>query len=74
MLGFGPEWVSLRRNGRTYNSASCEVAGDFMLWPSGKHRFGWYLEPVYDRSFAADHQQSIGMSAGLLIGMRRRHR
>jgi hypothetical protein len=37
---------------------------------TGRHRFGWYLEPAYDYSFAGGHQQSIGMSAGLLIGVR----
>jgi hypothetical protein len=74
MLGVGPEWVHLRQNGRTSNSVAGEVAGDFMFWPSGKHRFGWFLEPAYDYSFAAGHQQSIGMSAGLLIGIGRRHR
>jgi hypothetical protein len=73
MLGVGPEWVYLRQNGRTSNSAAGEIAGDFMFWPNGRHRFGWYLEPAYDYSFAKGHQQSIGMSAGLLIGIRRRH-
>jgi len=70
MFGVGPEWVHLRQNGKVSNSVSGEVAGDFMFWPTGKHRFGWYLEPAYDYSFAAGHQQSIGMSAGLLIGIR----
>jgi hypothetical protein len=51
-------------------TGSGEIAGDFMFWPTGKHRFGWYLEPAYDYSFAGGHQQSIGMSAGLLIGIR----
>lgn len=69
MLGVGPEWVHLRQNGKTSNSIAGEVAGDFMFWPSGKHRFGWYLEPAYDYSFSGGHQQSIGMSAGLLIGI-----
>jgi hypothetical protein len=73
MLGVGPEWVYLRQNGTTSNSISGEVAGDFMFWPNGKHRFGWYLEPAYDYNFMAGHQQSIGMSAGLLIGIRRQH-
>jgi len=40
-----------------------------MFWPTGKHRFGWFLEPVYDYSFAGGHQQSIGVSVGLLIGI-----
>ena len=70
MLGAGPEWAHLRMNGKTSDSIAGELAGDFMFWPTGKHRFGWFLEPAYDYSFAGGHQQSIGMSAGLLIGIR----
>jgi hypothetical protein len=73
MLGVGPEWGYLGQNGTTSQSISGEVAGDFMFWPNGKHRFRWYLEPAYDYSFMAGHQQSIGMSAGLLIGVHRKH-
>jgi len=47
-----------------------EVAGDFMFWPTGKHHFGWFLEPAYDYSFARGHQKSLGISFGLLIGIR----
>lgn len=72
MFGIGPEWVHLRQNGKTSNTIAGEVAGDFMFWPTGKHRFGCYLEPAYDYSFAGGHQQSIGMSAGLLIGIHKR--
>ena len=70
MAGIGPEWAHLRQNGKSSDSFAAELAGDFMFWPSGRHRFGWYLEPAYDNSFAGGHQQSIGMSAGLLIGIR----
>ena len=73
MFGVGPEWVYLKQNRKSSNSLAGEMAGDFMFWPSGRHRFGWYLEPAYDYSFAAGHQQSIGLSAGLLIGIARRH-
>ena len=69
MVGVGPEWAHLRQSGKVTNSISGEIAGDFMFWPTGKHRFGWFLEPVYDYSFAGGHQQSIGMSVGLLIGI-----
>ena len=69
MLGVGPEWAHLRQNGKTTNTVSGEVAGDFMFWPAGQRRFGWFLEPVYDYSFAGGHQQSIGMSGGLLIAI-----
>ena len=73
MLGVGPEWVYIRQNRTTSQSISGEVAGDFMFWPNGKHSFGWYLESAYDRSFMARHQQSIGMSGGILIGVHRKH-
>jgi hypothetical protein len=69
-LGAGPQWAHLKQSGKTKDSFSAELAGDFMFWPTGKHRFGWYLEPAYNYSFAGGHQQSIGMSAGLLIGIR----
>jgi hypothetical protein len=68
MFGVGPEWVHLKQNGRWNNSIAVEIAADFMFWPTGKHRFGWYLEPAYDYSFAGGHQKSIGISGGLLIG------
>jgi hypothetical protein len=70
MVGVGPQWAHLKQNRKTTDAFSAELAGDFMFWPTGKHRLGWYLEPAYDYSFAGGHQQSIGMSAGLLIGIR----
>jgi hypothetical protein len=69
MLGVGPEWVRLKENGKTENTLTGEMAGDFMFWPAQRHRFGWYFEPAYDCNFARGHQQSIGMSGGLLIGI-----
>lgn len=69
MLGVGPEWVHTRENGTVTNSVAGEIAGDFMFWPTEKHRFGWYLEPAYDYNFGRGHEQSIGMSGGLLIAI-----
>ena len=69
MFGIGPEWIHTNQNGTTKNSVAGEVAADFMFWPAKKHKFGWYLEPAYDYSFASGHEQSIGMSAGLLIAI-----
>jgi len=74
MLGIGPQWTCLKQNGKTANSIAGEVAGDFMFWPIGKHRFGWFLEPAYGYSFAGGHQQSLGISGGLLIGIPGPHR
>jgi hypothetical protein len=71
MFGVGPEWVHTREDGATRNSISGEAVGDFMFWPSaGKHRFGWYLEPSYDYNFGRGHEQSVGISGGILIAIR----
>ena len=68
MAGVGPEWVHARKYGVTTNSLAGEAVGDFMFWPSaGKHRFGWYLEPGYEYNFARGHEQSLGISGGLLV-------
>lgn len=69
MVGVGPEWVHTRQNGTATNSLAVEAAGDFMYWPARKHRFGCYLEPAYDYGFQRGHEQSIGMSGGLLIAI-----
>jgi hypothetical protein len=51
------------------NSIAGEAALDFMFWPTGKHNFGWYLEPTYDYNFMRGHEQSVGVSGGLLIAI-----
>jgi hypothetical protein len=71
MFGVGPEWVHTTVRGVSRNSVAAEAAGDFMFWPSiGKHKFGWFLEPAYDYNFARGHEQSIGVTGGLLIAIR----
>jgi hypothetical protein len=55
MLGAGPEWVHARESGKSSNSIAAEVAADFMFWPTGRHKFGWYLEPAYDYDFGHGH-------------------
>lgn len=69
MFGVGPEWVHTNTYHVTTNSVAGEIVGDFMFWPGRKHKFGWYLEPSYDYAFSHGHEQSIGISGGLLIGI-----
>jgi hypothetical protein len=69
MAGAGPEWVHTSQRGVVTNSASAEAVLDFMFWPGGKHRFGWYLEPDYEYNFGAGREQSVGISGGLLIAI-----
>ena len=69
MLGVGPEWIHTTKYDMTTNSVSGEAVLDFMFWPSRKHRFGWYLEPGYEYNFGRGHEQSLGISGGLLIAI-----
>jgi hypothetical protein len=69
MFGVGPEWIHTRTNGATTNSVGGEAVLDFMFWPFRKHRFGWYLEPGYEYDFGRGHEQSVGISGGLLIAI-----
>ena len=70
MIGVGPQWVHTKKYGVTTNSVSAEAVLDFMFWPSAKHRFGWYVEPGYEYNFGRGHEQSLGVSGGLLIAIR----
>jgi hypothetical protein len=69
MVGIGPEWIHARQYSTTTNSLAGEVVADFMYWPSAKHKFGWYVEPGYEYSFGRRHEQSLGVSGGLLIAI-----
>ena len=69
MLGAGPEWIHTSASGMTTNSVGGEAVLDFMFWPAARHKFGWYLEPSYDYNFAHGHDQSVGITGGLLIAI-----
>ena len=69
MVGVGPVWVHANQHGATPNSVSGEAVLDFMFWRSAKHRFGWYVEPTFERNFGRGHEQSLGITGGLLIAI-----
>lgn len=70
MVGAGPEWIHTREPGMRANSMAAEAVLDFMFWPGGKHKLGWFLEPGCDYNFARGHERSFGISGGLLIAIR----
>ncbi len=65
MVGVGPEWMFTRERA---NFAG-EAALDFMFWPLPERKVGWFLEPSYSYSFSSGHEQSLGVSVGLLIAI-----
>jgi len=69
MFGVGPEWAHTVTHGNTTDNIAGEAALDFMFWPWARRKFGLYLEPSYDYSFGRGHEQSLGISGGLLISI-----
>jgi hypothetical protein len=63
MFGVGPEWTFSREG----TKIAGEIAADFMFWPTADRKFGWFLEPSYSYSLSRGHEQSVAISAGLLI-------
>jgi hypothetical protein len=70
MVGFGQEWVHTKEPGAKRNSIGGEAVIDLMFWPGQKRRFGMFIEPSYAYNFARGHEQSFGITAGLLIAIR----
>jgi len=69
MMGVGPEWTRTSVSGISTDAVAIEVAPDFMFWPRGKHRFGWYLEPSYEYKFGSHPEHSLAVAGGLLIAI-----
>jgi hypothetical protein len=70
MLGGGPAFTHENDHGNINNFWSGELAADLMFWPVARYRFGLFVEPAYQYGFRQEHDQSIGLSAGLLIAIR----
>ncbi len=69
MVGVGPAWLHTNEFGKSPNSVSGEAIIDVMFWRSKKRRLGWYVEPGYEYNFGRGHEQSLGISGGLLIAL-----
>ena len=66
MIGAGPQLSYATTSGTKIAS---EIALEWMVWPSKDRKFGWFVEPTYSYSFSRGHEQSIGVTTGLLIAI-----
>jgi hypothetical protein len=70
MPGIGPAWLhKIGRDGTT-NSLGAVALIDFQIWPTRERNFGWFIEPAYGYDFGREHEQSLGVTVGLLIPIR----
>jgi hypothetical protein len=70
MPGIGPAWLYKTGRDGTTNSLGAVALIDVQIWPSRERNFGWFIEPSYGYDFAREHEQSLGVTFGLLIPIR----
>jgi hypothetical protein len=67
-FGLGPEWQHRIRGGEITDSMAGEVQLDFQFWQANR-KYGWFVEPSYGYSFGREHEQSLGVTVGLLVSI-----
>jgi hypothetical protein len=70
MPGIGPAWLYSTGREGTRNSLGAVALVDFQFWPTPARTFGWFIEPSYTYDFGREHEQSLGVTFGLLIPIR----
>ena len=70
MPGIGAEWFYKAGRGETGGSIGAVALVDFQFWPSAEHKLGWFIEPSYGYDFGRQHEQSLGVTVGVLIPLR----
>jgi hypothetical protein len=70
MPGIGPAWLYKTSRDGTSNSLGAVALMDVQIWPSRERNFGWFVEPSYGYDFGREHEQSLGVTFGLLIPIR----
>jgi len=69
-IGVGPSWLHTTVGSRTTDSLGGEAALEFQVWPWPGRKVGWFLEPSYGYDFGRGHEQSLGVTLGLLVPLR----
>jgi hypothetical protein len=70
MPGIGPAWIYKPGHDQGASSLGGVALIDFQFWPSPERKFGWFIEPSYGYDFGREHEQSLGVTVGLLIPIR----
>jgi hypothetical protein len=70
MPGVGPAWLYSVSHGQSSSSLGAVAMLDFQFWPTPARNFGWFIEPSYTYDLGREHEQSLGVTFGLLIPIR----
>jgi hypothetical protein len=70
MPGLGPAWFYKTGHGESSSSIGAVALVDFQIWPSAERKLGLFVEPSYGYDFGREHEQSLGITMGVLIPLR----
>jgi hypothetical protein len=70
MPGIGPAWFYKTGHGESSSSIGAVALVDFQIWPSAERKLGLFIEPSYSYDFGREHEQSLGITMGVLIPIR----
>ena len=70
MPGIGPAWLYRTDRDGSAHSVGAVALVDVQIWPTPERSFGWFIEPTYTYDFGREHEQSLGVTFGLLIPIR----
>ena len=68
LIGAGPQWVH-RSGAQPADSVAGEAIVEFVYSPWPERHIGFFLEPSYAYDFGKGHEQSLGVTGGLHIGI-----
>jgi len=67
-FALGPEWQHRSGRAETADVVAGVASLDFQFWQPDK-KFGWFIEPSYSHALNSQHEQSLGVTMGLLIAI-----
>ena len=68
LIGAGPVWVHHAEESPK-DSIAGEAIVELVYWPWEDHKMGFFVEPSYSYNFGEGHEQTVGVTAGLHIGV-----
>ena len=68
LIGAGPVWVHHSEESPK-DSIAGEAIVELVYWPRQDHKVGFFVEPSYSYNFGEGHEKTVGVTAGLHIGV-----
>ena len=68
LIGAGPVWVHHAEESPK-DSLAGEAIVELVYWPWDDHKVGFFVEPSYSYNFGEGHEKTVGVTAGLHIGV-----